>query len=138
MSTVNFNFFEKICNFLHFFWIFAYLMLFFHFFMNSCLFSGNFVKDPGIFGEIFSIFLRNFWGIMKVSGVNQGIFRVFWGIVWSFGDNFFGDWCESWNFLPRIWSLRESFFGIWSESWIFFAGIWTFVMRFDIFLMFYR
>lgn len=92
MSTVNFNFFAKICNYL----------LFFVFFMNSCLFSGNFVKAPGIFGEIFSIFLRNFWGIMEVSGANQGIFLVFWGIVWSFVDNFFGIWGESWNFCQEF------------------------------------
>lgn len=136
--NTKFYFFWKNLQIFAFFLIFCWSYAVFPFFYEFMLIFGEFCEGSGIFRRVFfdfsEEFLRNYGSFWGESGDFPGVL----GIVWSFEDNFFGDWGESWNFWPRIWSLRESFFGIWSESWIFFAGIWTFVMRFDIFLMFYR
>ena len=125
--------FAIFCIFLFFLWIHAY-------------FRGILWRIREFLGRFFPFF----WGIMEVSGANQGIFRVFWGTffylaaflkrkleflgkIWTFGDIFFCACCESWNFLPRIWSFSDIFFGTWGESWNFlqeFELLWWVLISF--------
>ena len=91
--------FANFCIFLFFLWIHAYF--------RGILWR---IRE---FSERFFPF---FWGISeelwKFLGRIRGFSGCFGGIVWSFGDNFFGVWRESWNFLQEfelLWWVLISF-----------------------------